>query len=164
MERVQIELPGNFSFQTELAVRISDINHGGHLGNDSLISLLNEARIQFYAAHGYTELDVAGCGTIMRDVVVRYTGEAFHGDRLRIEVAVTDIGRSSFDLVYKVSRIPGETEIARATTGIVFFDYERRRPLRTPAGFATAIGLAAAQDAAASAPAHADNHNKETVE
>lgn len=140
MDRIRVELPEKFDFSTELDVRIGDINHGNHLGNDALIGLLNEARVRFYAARGHTELDVAGAGTIMRDAAVVYSGEAFHGDRLRVDVAVRDMGKGSFNLVYRVTRCSDGAEIARAVTGIVFFDYARRRPVRTPEAFAAAFG------------------------
>jgi len=47
MSRVVIALPNEFSFSTELDVRIQHINRGNHLGNDSLITFLNEARVRF---------------------------------------------------------------------------------------------------------------------
>ena len=33
MGRVKLELPETFSFSTELTVRVTDLNYGGHLGN-----------------------------------------------------------------------------------------------------------------------------------
>ena len=47
MPRVIVELPKKFIFSTDIAVRISDINYGGHLGHDSIISLIHEARVRF---------------------------------------------------------------------------------------------------------------------
>ena len=47
MAKVKIELPEDFIFKTEIPVRISDINYGGHLGNDSLLSIVQESRVKF---------------------------------------------------------------------------------------------------------------------
>ena len=47
MARVKLQLPANFLFSTEIPIRISDINYGGHLGNDAVLSIVHEARIQF---------------------------------------------------------------------------------------------------------------------
>ncbi len=48
MPRVELELPERFQFVTEIPLRITDINYGGHLGNDALLSLLHEAQCNSY--------------------------------------------------------------------------------------------------------------------
>jgi acyl-CoA thioester hydrolase len=47
MARVAIDLPEQFPFSAGIAVRISDINYGGHIGYDAIISLIHEARMRF---------------------------------------------------------------------------------------------------------------------
>ena len=47
MARIKLDLPERFPFSTELRVRITDVNYGGHMGNDSLLGLLHEARVRF---------------------------------------------------------------------------------------------------------------------
>ena len=47
MARTKIDAPESFSNTISLALRISDINYGGNVGNDSILSLLHEARIQY---------------------------------------------------------------------------------------------------------------------
>ena len=58
MARIKLDLPGRFPFSTELRVRITDVNYGGHMGNDALLGLLHEARVQFLAHYGLSELDI----------------------------------------------------------------------------------------------------------
>jgi acyl-CoA thioester hydrolase len=135
MPRVKIDLPTAFPFSTEIPVRITDVNYGGHLGNDSLLSLLHEARVRYLHTFGWSEKDIAGAGIIMTDAAVVYRSEAFHGDRLRIEVAVTDIQPATCDLVYRVTNAATGTEIARAKTGIAFFDYAKRNVVPMPDAF-----------------------------
>ena len=48
MARVKLTLPDACHFHTEVAVRIGDINYGGHLGNDAVLSLAHEARLQYF--------------------------------------------------------------------------------------------------------------------
>ncbi len=72
MARIKLELPENFPFDTELRVRITDVNYGGHMGNDALLGLLHEARVRFLAHHGLTELDIGGVGIIIADSVIVY--------------------------------------------------------------------------------------------
>ena len=75
--RVQLQLPETFSFQTEIPVRITDINYGNHLGNDAILSMMHEARVQFLQNLGYTELEFEGVGLIMSDTAIIYKGEGF---------------------------------------------------------------------------------------
>jgi len=132
MPRLKIELPASFPFKTELAVRISDINYGGHLGNDAVLSLFQEARLQFLATKGMSELDAGGPGLTMVSAGVAYKGEGFRGDVLEIEVAVTEIGPLGFELAYKATRKSDSKEIARAFTSMAFFDYSKRKLAKTP--------------------------------
>jgi acyl-CoA thioester hydrolase len=47
MARIKIEIPEQFIFETQLKVRIGDINYGGHMGNDAVLTLAHQARIEF---------------------------------------------------------------------------------------------------------------------
>lgn len=126
MPRVKVNLPESFRFSVVIPVRITDLNYGAHLGNDALLSILHEARVQFLLHLGRSEMDRAtGYGHIMADVAVEYKGEAFHGDQLRIDMAVDDVRKYGFDIVYQVRTQDGRN-IARAKTGMVSFDYNTR--------------------------------------
>ena len=135
MARTKLDLPSDFQFSTEIPIRITDINYGGHLGNDSLLSLLQEARLRFLQEHAYSEKDVEGSGIIMLDAVVLYKSEAFYGDTMRIEVAVTEVTAFGCDLLYRVSQKASGKEVARAKTSIAFFDYAKRKVVEVPDGF-----------------------------
>lgn len=135
MTRIKIDLPETFIFTTEIPVRITDLNYGNHLANDAILSLLHEARVQFLANYGWTEKDVVGIRIIMADVAIRYRGEGFYGDVLVIDIAVRDFTRAGFDLVYRITEKASGHAIAEAKTGIVFFDYERRKTVSVPEVF-----------------------------
>ncbi len=135
MARVKLELPDRFVFTTEIGVHISYINYGGHLGNDAVLSLLHEARVRFFHSLGYSELDIEGRGIVMADAVVVYLSEAFHQDLLVISMAVTSFHAAGCDLYYQIMNKATGKEVARAKTGIVFFDYQARRPVRVPEAF-----------------------------
>jgi acyl-CoA thioester hydrolase len=138
MARMKLDLPEKFDFAIDIAVRIENINYGGHLGNDSLLSLIHEARINFLKKHGFTESDIGGVGIIMVDTVILYKSESFHGDVLTFEVAVQNVGRAGCDFVYRVTNKDTEKDVAHAKTGIVFFDYDKRKVVNTPEVF---VGL-----------------------
>jgi 4-hydroxybenzoyl-CoA thioesterase len=139
MARVEIELPGRFLFTTELPVRIGDVNYGGHLGNDAVLSLVQEARVRFFHAHGWTELDVCGVGIVLVDAALVYRAEGTWGMVLRIEVAAADVRSRGCDLLYRVSDVATGREVARVKTGLVFFDYAARKVVAMPAPFRAVV-------------------------
>ncbi|HJU50070.1 MAG TPA: thioesterase family protein [Pseudogulbenkiania sp.] len=137
MARVQIPLPETFVFETALDIRIGDINYGGHLANDAMLRLAHEARLRFFKAYDYTELDVEGHGIIMTDAAVVYKAEVFHGETLCLRLGFADPNKYGFDLVYQASHGKTGQEVARLKTGIVFFDYGKRKIAPMPEVFKT---------------------------
>jgi acyl-CoA thioester hydrolase len=135
MPRIKIELPKKFIFRTEIPIRITDINYGGHLGNDSLLSIIHEARMRFLQQLSYTESNVEGVGIIMIDSAIQYKSEGFYGDDLLVEIAVNDFTAIGCDFVYRVTNKNSTREIALAKTGIVFFNYEKRKTVPVPPEF-----------------------------
>ena len=131
MPRIRLNALDAYPFHTDIRIRITDLNYGGHLGNDKLLSLIHEARVAFLNHHGYTEIDCGGVSLIMGDVVIVYKGEAFAGDILRFEVAAGEPSRRGFRLFFRVTRPKDGSLIALAENGMVCFDYETRdiRPL-----------------------------------
>jgi len=111
------------------------LNYGGHLGNDAVLRIIHEARLQFLKSEGYTEFDVEGAGLIQSDAVVVYKSEAFYGDDILVEVTVGDFTQAACDFFYKLSFSKSGKEIARAKTRIVFYDYRHRKKLPVPAAF-----------------------------
>ena len=123
---------------TRLTVRIGDINYGGHLGHDRLITLLHQARLDWLRALGAEENNCFGAGLIMRRLVCDYRAEAFLGDALDITMHADELRRTAFTLHYRVCR--GETLIATVSTEMVAFDYQARKIIALPPAFAAALG------------------------
>lgn len=132
MARVKIAFPDKFIFSTEVKVRISDINYGGHVGNDAILSIIHEARLQFFRHFGYSELDLGGTSSIMADSAIVYKGESFYGDTLKIEVGTGDFHKYGFDLFYLITHASTGKTIAEAKTGIICFDYNKRKVSALP--------------------------------
>ncbi len=128
--RVKIKFPEQSPVAVfTIPVRITDINYGGHLGNDAVLSVMQEARMQLLASGGFTELQVGGHGLIMGDVMIAYRGESFYGDVLLIEIFVDELSGRTFDLLYRIKARRGEQDllIAEAKTGMICFDYDKRK-------------------------------------
>ena len=135
MARIKIDLPGNFSFSTNIPIRITDINFGGHVGNDTILSLIHESRAQFFTHCGYTELDFAGVGTIMSDVAIEYKNQTYYGDEIVVSIAVGEITKVAFDLFYKIEKRPSGNKsvpVAFAKTWMVCYDYDQKKVVAIP--------------------------------
>lgn len=140
MARVKIELPSTWAFHIDIPVRITDINYGNHLGNDSFLSILHEARMRWIHQHGWTELNIEKTGLIMVDMAVRFKSEAVFGDTLRVHLTPVEWTDLGFDLVYLATNATTGTEVARAQSGMIFFDYTTRRLTSMPPVFREKMG------------------------
>lgn len=137
MARVKLIIPENKIFTTNIPIRITDINYGNHVGNDALVSIVHEARVQWLAHNNYTELNVAGAALIMADLAVEYKAESFYGDILNIAISIGEITKISFEIFYEITTTREDKKIliANAKTGMVCFDYETRKVTAIPQGF-----------------------------
>ncbi len=140
MARVEIEFPEKALFATDLPIRIDDLNYGGHLANDRVLALAQEARLRFLAAHGFrSELDVAGVGLIMTDAAIVYRAEGHYGMVLAVELAAAGVRTRGFDLLYRMRDAASGREVARVKTGMLWFDYAARKVVSMPEAFRRAL-------------------------
>ena len=72
MTRVKIDFPEKIIGSVTIPVRITDINYGNHVGNDSFVSIIHEARVQWLSQYGFSELNIAGTSLIMSDLVIEF--------------------------------------------------------------------------------------------
>ena len=126
MARVIIGMPDEFPFATEMEVRIEHINRGNHVGNDCLITFLNEARIRLFPEN-ILELSLDDTGMIVADLAVIYKSEAKYGEVLRIQIAPGDYHKHGFDLFYQVTEASSGRVIAHAKTAMLLFDFKKKR-------------------------------------
>ena len=139
MPRVKIELPPQWSFTTEIPIRVTDINYGNHMGNDAFLGILHEARMRWLAQFGWTELIFDNIGLIMVDIAVRLKSQAVYGDTLRVSLAPVEFTKLGFDLVYLAEKTGTGTEVARAQTGMIFFDYAKNKMTPMPEAFRSKV-------------------------
>ncbi len=134
MARVKIQPPGAFSFSCLIPVRITDINYGGHVGNDTLLSVIHEARMQYFGKMGYSEMQFAGAGMIMADATIEFKSELFYGDVVIASVVAGEVSKIGFDLFYKLEKETAgkKTTVAFAKTGMICYDYEKKKIVAVP--------------------------------
>lgn len=144
-DRINIQFPEKIHFSAQLYVRVGDINYANHLSHDRLITMIHEARMQFFDALGLKEYDPDGTGIVIADLGIQYIKEAFYKDRLTIDIAVPVLEKKGIQLVYRVYRTLSSKQqnkqelVALAQTGAVFFDYRSRRAITIPKGLKALI-------------------------
>jgi acyl-CoA thioesterase FadM len=127
--KLSLEIPSSFQFETTIPIRITDINYGGHLGNDAFLSLIHEARMQFLKKYELAELDFGGIGLIMRDAGIEFRDELFYGDTVIASVTATEFSKASFEIYYKLEKeMDGKRKlVALAKTGMIGYDYSKKK-------------------------------------
>ena len=121
MARIQIDPPEKFIYSTAFVVRASDLNYGNHVGHDRLLTIMQDARVQFYRSLGFkNELNFEGdVGQVIADVAVQYKSETFLGDELIIKIGVSDFSKYGFDMLYLIENKLTGKQVALGKVGIV---------------------------------------------
>ncbi|UVE19457.1 thioesterase family protein [Pseudomonas sp. LS44] len=134
MARLTLEFPEHlFYYHTMMSVRTTDINGGGHLGNDNMISMISEARARFlYEARISEGRDANGIGYVATDLATTYKAEAFARDTLRFDLGLMDLNKYGGDIIFRVTRPADGKLIAMAKAGFVFFDYKAKKVTPIP--------------------------------
>ena len=131
MARIKIAIPQTESlYTTSIPLTVNFINYGGHMGNDAILTLCQEARLRYMESIEMSELQFHGHSLIQADAAIVYKAEAFRGDNLEFELFMEDHHKYGFDFVYLIKC--GDKKIARAKTGMFFFDYEKRKVSLSP--------------------------------
>lgn len=133
--RIKLDMPQHYDFRMELKVRVTDLNYGGHVGNEMLLVYAQQARVEWLAQWGYGELDLAGMAIIMTDAAVIYQAEIHEADVIEIAVGIKDRSRLGFDLYYQMTNKATGKQVARVKTGILCFDYDKKKVAAIPAVF-----------------------------
>jgi acyl-CoA thioesterase FadM len=136
MARLKLEFPEDqFYFSTQLTVRVTDINGANHLGNDSMISMISEARARFLYEFGVRETEGDGNGIIVTDLATTYKAEAHARDHLLFEVGVMDFNKYGGDITFRITRPLDQALVAMAKSGFVFFNYKSSQVVPMPEDF-----------------------------
>lgn len=126
-------------FVHTLTVRFRDLDALNHVNNAVYLTYLEEARLAFSAEMGVDWSRFQEQGFVLARCEIDYRRPALLGDTLRIELGVGNLGRSSFEFVYRVTRVDDGQLIAEARTTQVCFDFIRNRPARLPETWRAAL-------------------------
>jgi acyl-CoA thioester hydrolase len=133
----QIRLNEQLSYEFHYTTRLEpwDINYGGHLGNDALVSLAGSARADAFHVIGLRELDLGDgrTGIIMSDLVVNFRAEAFMFDEIVIDTHIGEFSRTRFRIFQRLTK--GDIVVALAEAGLRTFNYVTRKVAPVPDTF-----------------------------
>lgn len=90
--------------------------------------------MRYLDSAGLAELDAGGAGLTMTDAAVVYRSQGRYGQVVRVQVVATGFGRSSFEMVYRMSDRSSGADVALVKTGMAFV-YEREKSVSVPADF-----------------------------
>jgi acyl-CoA thioester hydrolase len=134
------DVPGDFAHRHLVAVRLSDTDAMGHVNNARYLTYVEIARVAYHeevtgnalpiGVHGAEE------GMILAEIRMTYRSPAFYGETLTVETRVERIGRTSFDMVHRItapeSRYGPARLIAVADSTLVSYDYRDECPIPVP--------------------------------
>jgi len=139
MPKIKLKKKDNYEFEYKATLQVTNINYGGHLGNDALVGIIHEARVNLLRTLGCSEFDLGDgkTGIIMSDLGVNYLGEGFMFDDIVVHSNIDEISSASFRIFHHVTK--KEKTIAFAETGIIAFDYNDRRITEVPEVFLVSL-------------------------
>jgi len=124
----------------ETIVEVTDLNYGNHLGNDALVGIIHRARVHFLHQLSASENNLGDgkTGILLADLIVNYKGESFLFDKLGVESSIGGVSSKGFRMFHRITATQGRL-IALAETGIVTFNYQKRKVARIPESFFSKI-------------------------
>jgi 4-hydroxybenzoyl-CoA thioesterase len=126
MDRVKFKVPEKEIFHMSMTLMVAHMNYGNHLGNDSVLTLNHEARVQWLRSLGHSELDIDGVGIIQSDAMVMYRSEGHLGQEVELKLFIGEFNSKMMNLYCVISDKESKKEIARIKNGLIFFDYEKK--------------------------------------
>lgn len=122
-------------FTTDYKVTVSDINYGGHMGNERALLIFQQSRMEWLNSLGLSEENIGeGKGTIQLESHVYYLKEVSFGEMLKASVKEVSVVKSSFDIIYEVKNEKNEI-VLKGSTRMMAFDYEKKKVGRLPKEF-----------------------------
>jgi YbgC/YbaW family acyl-CoA thioester hydrolase len=120
-------------FTTHILVRFGDLDAAGIAYYPNLVNFLHESFEDFFVGHvgrPYPDVYREGIGFPTRKLEMEFVAPVHYGDRVRVDVAVEAIGRSSVRFRYEAS-VDGRA-VFRARSVAVAVDMKGFRPMPLP--------------------------------
>jgi acyl-CoA thioester hydrolase len=118
-----------FDFVHRERVRFRDVDAMGHVNNAVFASYVEQARIEYLSSMGLLDGPLY-MGMILARLELDFLAPGQPQGEVEIGVRVTRSGNKSFELEYELQQ--DGSAIARATTVLVAYDYERSQSMPLP--------------------------------
>jgi acyl-CoA thioester hydrolase len=112
-----------FSWRHRLSVRFRDCDAMGHVNHAVYFTYFEQGRLTFWRE--LTGTPSPHTRVIIARAECDYRAPAHFGDELEVRVNVGDIGQSSFTLIYEIVHSGSNRLVARGSTVMVSYDYEK---------------------------------------
>jgi acyl-CoA thioester hydrolase len=116
-----------FPFACPVELRFSDVDAMNHVNNAVYVTFLETARLRLWQKHFAFSGSARDIPLIVARVAVDYRSPVGLEEAVEVGVGVTEIGRTSFTLAYRVEasgRLAAEAETVQ-----LLYDYGERRPV-----------------------------------
>jgi acyl-CoA thioester hydrolase len=119
----------SFDFVHRERVRFRDVDAMGHVNNAVLATYVEQARIEYLRHLGVLDGPLF-MGMILARLEIDFLAPTQPGGEVEVGVRASRSGNKSFQLDYELRQ--GERGIARASTVLVAYDYERAQSMPLP--------------------------------
>jgi acyl-CoA thioester hydrolase len=118
-----------FRHRTTLQVRFRDIDAFGHVNNAVFFSYVEFARIRYLLDVLQPERPFDQLPLILARVELDFRSPITFGEEVVVETRLERIGRTSFDMVHRMTAGPEGRLVGDVQTVLVTYDYESSRPI-----------------------------------
>jgi len=114
-------------FSHPIEVRFGDLDAMGHVNNAMIVTYIEQGRFQWWRSYlGGRKFQEEGF--LLARVEVDYRMPILLGDDVRVELLVSRVGNSSFELTYRVTKGLGGELFEEGKSVQVMLDFATNRP------------------------------------
>ncbi|MBE8168150.1 MAG: acyl-CoA thioesterase [Shewanella sp.] len=132
-------------FTVNLSVRVADLNYGNHLGYNGLVSMLHQARLEYFKHFGIDELNINGATAYIKQLKIDYQGEAFLHDVLHFNFRVFEQTRASCTFEALVTKNDDNAPVAQSFETMLLLAHETKKVVKNSDGFVKLVEYRGAQ-------------------
>jgi YbgC/YbaW family acyl-CoA thioester hydrolase len=121
-------------FEFDVQARFQDVDAAGVLFFGRVYDYCHQAYEEFWASEGVDRAHFFAGAEFLVPIAhseADYRAPIRHGDRVRVRLEVTRVGRASFSLRYRVTGLDGTLRVEAATVH-AFVDRATMRPISIP--------------------------------
>ena len=105
------------------AIRFTDCDIFGHINNAIYLTFFEEARIYYFNLLLGDEWNWETNGFIIRTNEVEYLFPIFHKDTIQIEITLSNLGQTSFELFYTIKNKNTNNIVTKGKSLIIYYNH-----------------------------------------